>query len=54
MLKDHSDSIYCLLYDSSKNHLFSGSNDNSIKKWDLQNYSLLNTFIGHIGGINCL
>jgi F-box and WD-40 domain protein 1/11 len=43
-LKGHADSVYCLEFDSQR--IFSGSRDQTIKAWDIPDWSLF----GHIQG----
>ncbi|KAF9011845.1 WD40-repeat-containing domain protein [Cyathus striatus] len=49
----HSDSVYCLEFDSSR--IITGSRDQSIKVWSLRTGALLGSFSGaHMGSVLCL
>lgn len=51
-LSGHSDSVYCLEFDSTR--IITGSRDRSIKVWSLLTGKLLATFRGHAGSVLCL
>ncbi|KAI0089405.1 WD40-repeat-containing domain protein [Irpex rosettiformis] len=51
-LLGHSDSVYCVEFDSSK--IVTGSRDRTIKVWSLQTGRCLATFSGHRGSVLCL
>ncbi|EIN14477.1 WD40 repeat-like protein [Punctularia strigosozonata HHB-11173 SS5] len=51
-LSGHSDSVYCLEFDSKR--IITGSRDRSIKVWALNTGKLLGTFKGHDGSVLCL
>ncbi|EKM57080.1 uncharacterized protein PHACADRAFT_172766 [Phanerochaete carnosa HHB-10118-sp] len=48
----HTDSVYCLEFDSSR--IITGSRDRTIKVWSLKTGRCLATFIGHGGSVLCL
>ncbi|KAH8097106.1 WD40 repeat-like protein [Cristinia sonorae] len=48
----HTDSVYCLEFDSSK--IITGSRDRTIKVWSLKTGKCLATFSGHNGSVLCL
>lgn len=51
-LTGHSDSVYCLEFDSKR--IISGSRDQTIKVWDIRTGRCLGTFRGHYGSVLCL
>ncbi|THH30480.1 hypothetical protein EUX98_g3691 [Antrodiella citrinella] len=51
-LSGHTDSVYCLEFDSSK--IITGSRDKTIKVWSLKTGKCLATFSGHNGSVLCL
>ncbi|CAF0772300.1 unnamed protein product [Brachionus calyciflorus] len=52
-LVGHAASVNCLCA-VGKTHLLSGSNDNTIKLWDLSKLLCIHTFIGHLGIVDCV
>ncbi|KDQ09581.1 hypothetical protein BOTBODRAFT_36984 [Botryobasidium botryosum FD-172 SS1] len=48
----HTDSVYCLEFDSEK--IITGSRDRTIKIWSLRTKKLLQTLHGHEGSVLCL
>ncbi|OSC99657.1 WD40 repeat-like protein [Trametes coccinea BRFM310] len=51
-ISGHSDSVYCLEFDSSR--IITGSRDRTIKVWSLKTGQCLATFSGHRGSVLCL
>lgn len=51
-LSGHSDSVYCLEFDSTR--IITGSRDRTIKVWSILTGKLLATFRGHNGSVLCL
>ncbi|KAI0074605.1 WD40 repeat-like protein [Panus rudis PR-1116 ss-1] len=51
-MSGHSDSVYCLEFDSSK--IITGSRDRTVKVWSLKTGKCLATFAGHNGSVLCL
>ncbi|OCH94577.1 WD40 repeat-like protein [Obba rivulosa] len=51
-ISGHSDSVYCLEFDSSR--IITGSRDRTIKVWSLKTGKCLATFAGHRGSVLCL
>ncbi|CDO74829.1 hypothetical protein BN946_scf184353.g10 [Trametes cinnabarina] len=51
-ISGHSDSVYCLEFDSSR--IITGSRDRTIKVWSLKTGKCLATFTGHRGSVLCL
>ncbi len=51
VFKDHADSVYCLTV--WNNHLYSGSDDDKIRKWD-EKGSCIATLQGHTSYVRCL
>ncbi|EIW53359.1 WD40 repeat-like protein [Trametes versicolor FP-101664 SS1] len=51
-ISGHSDSVYCLEFDSSR--IVTGSRDRTIKVWSLKTGRCLATFSGHRGSVLCL
>ncbi|PIL29056.1 transporter [Ganoderma sinense ZZ0214-1] len=51
-ISGHSDSVYCLEFDSSR--IVTGSRDRTIKVWSLKTGKCLATFAGHRGSVLCL
>ncbi|CAL1709900.1 unnamed protein product [Somion occarium] len=51
-MSGHTDSVYCLEFDSSK--IITGSRDRTIKVWSLKTGKCLATFAGHNGSVLCL
>lgn len=48
----HQDSVYCLQFDDEK--IITGSRDQTIKIWDLNQYQCIHTLEGHQGSVLCL
>ena len=47
ILSGHTDSVTCLVFSPDKTSLVSGSNDKTVKLWDLQTGGVVKTFHGH-------
>lgn len=50
-LRGHSDFVNSVRIDSESRTVFSGSDDGTVKLWDLETRELLKTFKGHVGGV---
>jgi F-box and WD-40 domain protein MET30 len=51
ILRGHSDFVNSVRLDGPSRTLFSGSDDATVRLWDLNNGHLLRTYRGHVGGI---
>ncbi|ETO35364.1 protein kinase, partial [Reticulomyxa filosa] len=56
VFKEHTDTIYCIEFSpfSGNRYLCSGSNDKTIRLWDIENSNTLYVFNGHTNGIRCI
>ena len=53
-LEGHIDTVCALCLDAEEKFLFSGSDDNKIIMWNMENYKKMKTFVGHTDKIFCV
>ena len=52
VLSGHTDFVCCVVFSSDGTSIISGSNDKTVKLWDVQTGGIVNTFFGHKRSVN--